>query len=201
MAARMVMPSGPTWMPLVAWAVLRSDEFPGALIPDFAQVFQLWLLATHTQTAEINRLIVQLLYQWLTRIEEADRITDIREARDLDLDFEHVNDVREEIRMTFLAFCPLNPQWAGRYLAETDKVWHRGACDILKYPGMAARAAPAALADFALAALIPKEDDDEDSLYRRRRGPFGAFDIFNSDFMPVSPGQGPFFTLREFVKK
>jgi hypothetical protein len=59
-------------------------------------VFQLWLLATQTQTAEINRLIVQLLYQWLAGIEEADRITEIHEARDLDLDFEHLNDVREE---------------------------------------------------------------------------------------------------------
>jgi hypothetical protein len=195
MAARMVMPSGPTWMRLVSWAALQSDGLPSALIPDLAKVFQLWLLATHTQAAEINQLIVQLLYQWLTRIEEADRITDIREARDLDLDFEHLNDVREEIRVTFLSFCHLNPQWAERYLAETDKAWHRGASDILKYPGMAARAASAALADFALAALIPKQDDDEDRLDLRRRSVFGAFDIFNSDFMPVSPGQGPFFML------
>jgi hypothetical protein len=199
MAARMVMPSGPTWMPLVFWTALRSDRMPSALIPELAKVFQLWLVATHTQTqtqvVEINQLIVQLLYQWLTRIEEADRITDVREAPDLDLDFEHANDVREEIRMTFLFFCHLNPQWAGRYLAETNKAWHRGACDILKFSGMAARAAPTALADFALAALIPKEDDEEDRLYRRRRSPFGAFDIFDSDFRPVSPGQGPFFTL------
>jgi hypothetical protein len=121
MAARMVMPSGPTWIRLVSWAALQSDGLPSALIPDLAKVFQLWLLATHTQAVEINQLIVQLLYQWLTRIEAADRITDIREARDLDLDFEHLNDVREEIRMTFLSFCHLNPQWAGRYLAETDK--------------------------------------------------------------------------------
>jgi hypothetical protein len=112
MVARMVMPSGPAWMPLVAWVALRSDQIPSSLIPDLAKVFQLWLLATQTQTAEINLLIVQLLYQWLTRIERADRITDIREARDLDLNFGYLNDVREEMRMTFLSFCHLNPQWA-----------------------------------------------------------------------------------------
>ena len=107
-AARMVVPSGLTWMPLAAWLALRSDGLPSALIPDFAKVFQLWLVASQAQNPEMNQVIVQLLYGWLTRIEEAKRpiaITDIREARELDLDFEHLNDVHEEIRMTFLSFC------------------------------------------------------------------------------------------------
>lgn len=65
----------------------------------------------------------------------------------------------------------------------------------MKFPGTAAKAAPGALADFTLAALIPKEDDDE--LYRRRRDRYGSFSIINADFMPVSPGHGPFFALLE----
>jgi hypothetical protein len=197
-AARMVMPSGPSWMPIVVLVLLLSDRLPSAIIPDAAKLLQLWLIATQSQTTEINQLVIQRLYEWLTRIEEAKRpiaFTARREARELDLDFGHLNDVHEDIRMTFLAFCHLNPQFAARYLAETDTAWHHGARDILKYPGSAAKAAPATLADFALAALIPK--DDEDSLYRRRRDRFGAFGVFDSDFMPVSPGQGPFFALLE----
>jgi hypothetical protein len=109
MATRMVMPSGPTWMPLVVWVALRSGQIPSALIPDLASVFQLWLLATHTQNAEINQLIVQLLYQWLTRIEEAGRITDIREARDLD--FEHPNAPRNPHDLPVLL--PFEPAMGG----------------------------------------------------------------------------------------
>ncbi len=199
-AARMVLPSGPGWMPLVAWAALRSEQLPSAPIPDLAKLFQLWLVATQAQTPaeEINQLIVQILYGWLTRIEEAKRplaVTDIREARRFDLNFGHLNDVHEEIRMTFLSFCHLNRVCAARYLAETNPDRHHNARDILKFPGSAAKAAPAALADFALAVLIPNED--EDGLHRRRRDRFGAFGVFDTDFMPVSPGQGPFYALLE----
>lgn len=197
-AARMVVPSGPTWMPIVVWVLLLSDRLPSAVIPDAAKLLQLWLIATQSQTSDINQVVIQRLYEWLTRIEEAERpiaFTDPREAREFDLDFGHLHDVREDIRMTFLTFCHLNPQLASRYLAETDKGWHRGARDILKYPGNAAKAAPAALADFALAALIPEED--ENGLYQRRRDRLRAFGLFDSEFMPVSPGQGPFFSVLE----
>ena len=134
----MVMPSGPSWMPLVVWLLLRRDRLPSAVIPDAAKLFQLWLIATQSQAAEINQLVVQRLYEWLTRIEEAKRpnlVSDIREARQIDLDFEHLNEVHEEIRMTFLSFCHLNPELAARYLAETDPDRHHDAREILKYSG------------------------------------------------------------------
>ena len=65
----------------------------------------------------------------------------------------------------------------------------------MQYPGTAAKAAPAALADFAHAVLIPKEDEDEH--YGRCGDRFGPFGVFDLGFMPVSPGQGPFFSLLE----
>jgi hypothetical protein len=195
-AARMVMPSGSSWMPLATWLALRSDQLPSAIIPDTAKLFELWLVVAQAGAPELNQLIVQRLYEWLTRIEEADRpivVTDISEAPHIDLDFDRMNDVHEEIRMTFLSFCHLNPQLAAKYLAETNPDHHHDARQILKYPGVAAKAAPAALADFALAVLIPKEDEDD--LYRRRRDRFGPFGVFDTDFVSVSPGQGPFFSL------
>ncbi len=95
--------------------------------------------------------------------------------------------------MTFLSFCHLAPSLAEQYLRGTERSWHHGAKEIVKYPGSAPKAAPAAFADLVLAALMPPED--EDNLYRRRRARFGPFGVFEHEFMPVSPGQGPFFAL------
>jgi hypothetical protein len=199
-AARTAMPSGSTWMPFVLWLLLLGDRLPSAAIPDVAKLFQLWLLAAQgrSQATEMNQLVVRQLYEWLTRIEEAKRpivVRDVRDAPRIDLDFDRMNQVHEDIRMTFLSFCHLNPPTAARYLSETDPDRHHDAREILKYPGSAARAAPAAMADFALRVLIPS--DDEDNHYRSRRDRFGPFGVFDSDFMPVSPGQGPFFSLLE----
>lgn len=194
--ARMAMPSSSSWMPLVTWLALRSDQLPSAIIPDVAKLFQLWLVVAQSGVPEVNQLVIQRLYEWLTRIEEADRpiiVEGISKAPHIDLDFDRMNDVHEEIRMTFLSFCHLNSELAAKYLTETDPKSYHGARQILKYPGTAAKAAPAALADFSLAVLIPKEDEDD--LYRRGRDRFGPFGAFDTDFVSASPGQGPFFSL------
>lgn len=190
----MVIAAGPSWAPLVCWVVARLDRLPSAAIPDVTKLFQLWLLTTHAQELEINNSIVEALYGWLTRIEEAMRPIAVRDGRDLpevDLDFGHMQDVNEDVRMTFLSFCHLRPDLAARYLSETDPGRHHEARAILRFPGSAARAAPAALVDFALSVIIPKQD----ALRSRRRdfGPFGVFDIM--DYASLSPGQGPFFEL------
>ena len=196
MAARTMMPSGSTWMPFVLWLLLLGDRLPSAVIPDAAKLFQLWLLVAHAQAQAAE--VVQRLYEWLTRIEDAKRPVFVRDAQDapqIDLDFDRLNQVHEDIRMSFLSFCHLNPPIAARYLAETDPDRRHDAREILKYPGTAAKAAPAALADFALKVLIPK--DDEDDRYGPRRDRFGPFGVFDTDFMPVSPGEGPFFSVLE----
>jgi hypothetical protein len=197
--ANMVIPKGATWMPLVIWALARMDRLPSAVIPELAKLFQLWLIATQAHAAEINALILQKLYDWLTRIEDAKRpvtMRDLREAmKKVDLDFSQMNEVHEEIRMTFLAFCHLKPELAEQYLAGTDPDRHSEARDILRFPGSALKAAPTAFVDFALAVLIPKED--EDALYRNRHDRFGPFGVYDTDFVPTSPGQGPFFALLE----
>jgi hypothetical protein len=197
-ASRTAIPSTSSWLSVIAWVALRADVLPSAIIPEAAKLFQLWLMVTRGQTIDINRLIVYRLFEWLSRLEEARRPTvihDIREARRLDLDFERLHAVHEDIRLTFLAFCDLNPNAAERYLRETDTK-HHDARGILNISSAAAKAVPAALADFALKLLIPG-DDDEDNLYRSRRDRFGPFGVFDIDFITASPGQGPFFALLE----
>ena len=58
--------------PFVVWTAAAGRPIPSAVIPDSAKLFQLWL-ARHAGAAasEINRLVVLRLYEWLTRIEEA----------------------------------------------------------------------------------------------------------------------------------
>src|SRR5262249_13550271 len=154
-------------MPVVTWIALRADLLPSAIIPDVAKLFETWLMATHAHGSEFNRLVVQRLFEWLSCIEQAQRLTFPRDSRDaphIDLDFEHIDAVPEGIRLSFLAFCKLNPEAADSYLRETDADRHHDAREILKIPGSAAKAAPAVLADFALKVLIPNEDED-DRLY------------------------------------
>lgn len=139
-AARMTLPASSSWMPLVIWLLLLSDKLPSAVIPDAAKLFQLWLLAAQGrgQASDINRAVIQRLYEWLTRIEDAKRpvtVRDIRDAPHIDLDFDRMNDVHEEIRMTFLSFCHLNPELAARYLAETDAEHHHDSATNLEVSG------------------------------------------------------------------
>ena len=75
------------------------------------------------------------------------------------LNIGHTRDVRDEIRMTAFAFAYLNAAAAQNYLSELnqDDVAYGDTQDILRAPGTLARAAPAALVDFMLGALIEKE--------------------------------------------
>jgi hypothetical protein len=101
--AGMVLPTGPTWTPVVAWTAIRAEQIPSALIPDLAKLFQFWFAVTQVQQPEFNALILLRLYQWLTRMEEAQRpipVTDRREVPPYDLDFENFHDAHADIRMT-----------------------------------------------------------------------------------------------------
>ena len=199
-SATMVVPTGPGWMPLVIWVLLKLEQLPSAITPDAAKLFQLWLIATQAQAPEINAAIVSKQCNWLLRIEEALRpgsFRNIDEAKEASLDFGKLREVHDEIRMTFVAFCHLNPNEAARYFRNVDTDWHHGAKDIVAFYGSAARAAPAALADFALAVLIPKEDEDDRHYPRSRYDRLGPFELFDTEFVPASPGRGPFFDLLE----
>lgn len=67
---------------------------------------------------------------------------------------------------------------------------------ILKLRGRLASAAPAQLAELTAAALIPPADDQDGRRRRRgRRRDNKPFSWTDSQFIPASPAQGPFFEL------
>jgi hypothetical protein len=198
-AADLIVPKGLGWLWLVLWLVTNAKSLPTALIPDVSKVSQAWLISTQNQSLPFNAAIVELLFEWLALVEEAMTPRMFRDMQDVppSLNIDHLRDVRDEIRMTAFAFSHLNPPAAERYLSglDLDAVRYHELQDILRATGSLARAAPAALVDFMLSALIEK--DDPDDVYRRRRDRFGPFGMHDHVFSPASPGQGPFFELLE----
>jgi hypothetical protein len=195
-----VVPKGISWTWLASWIVIHANEIPSALIPDVSKFFACWLTVTQSHANGINARIVGLIFDWLTRIEDAMRplpVRDVRNVKPPDLNFPHMREVRDELRTTFFMCCHLNPSLAERYLEGLDPDWlrRRELTDILRAPGSLTKAAPAALADLALAGLIEKDDPDDYHGGRRdRHNPFGMDD---NAFFPPSPGQGPFLEILE----
>jgi hypothetical protein len=193
-----VVPKGISWTWLASWIVIHANEIPSALIPDLSKFFACWLMVTQSRTNAINAGVIELVFDWLTRIEDAMRplpVRDIRNVKPPDLNFPHMREVRDELRTTFFMCCHLNPSLAERYLKGLDPDWlrHRELTDILRAPGSLTKAAPAALADLTLAGLIEKDDPDDYHGGRRdRHNPFGMDD---NAFFPPSPGQGPFLEI------
>jgi hypothetical protein len=193
-AESLVIPIGQCWVHLVLWVFMAIDRLPDAAIPEAAKLFQLWLIATHNQGMPFNRAIVAKLYDWLTVIEDAASLRirrDAGETRRFETDFGNVRQVRDDIRMTFLAFAHLDPGSAEKYLRGLERDYE--ARSILRFCGSAAKAAPAALADFALDLFIPQESDD--NRFGGRHDHREPFQLIDMDFIPASPGQGPFFEL------
>ena len=198
-AGDIIVPRGIGWVWLVIWLVSVAQSLPTSLIPDVAKVFQAWLLSTQNQSWPINAMVAQLLFDWLALIENRMSSRFFRDPKDAppSLNIPHLRDVRDEIRMTVFSFAHLNHAAAQNYLSHLNqkKVAHHDTQDILRAPGTLARAAPAALVDFILGALI--ERDDADAAYGRRRNPYGPFSVHEHIFLPASPGQGPLFDLLE----
>ena len=195
----MVVPKGIAWNWLVVWLVSAVPSLPTSLIPDMAKIFQAWLISTQNQSWPINTMVVQILFDWLALIETRMSPRFFRDPRDAprSLNIPHLRDVRGEIRMTAFAFAHLNHAAAQNYLSHLNQedVTYHDTQDILRGPGTLARAAPAALVDLVLGALIEK--DETDRFYGRRRNPYGPFSVHEHLFSPASPGQGPFFDLLE----
>jgi hypothetical protein len=192
---------GPNWMWLVTWMVARAKLLPPEVIPDAAKVFLGWLMATnaHSQCAAINARIVQLLFDWLTLLEEALTPRMYKNMSDVPppLNVPHPKAVRDDIRLTFVMFCNLNSGLAKSYLAGHDpnEMQHHDLQDLLRAPGNLVKAAPTAFTNFMLGALIEKPDEDD--FYGGSRHRYAAIGLHGHLFSPASPGQGPFLELLE----
>ena len=144
----MVVPKGIAWTWLVIWLVSAAQSLPNALIPDVAKVFRAWLISTQNQSWPINAMVVQILFDWLALIENRMSPRFFRDPAEAppSLNIPHVDEVRDDIRMTAFAFAHLNHAAAQNYLSHLDQetVRYHDTQDILRAPGTLARAAPSA---------------------------------------------------------
>jgi len=142
----LIIRKGLGWTWLVMWLVAEAKSLPTALIPDISNVFQAWLISTQSQPFKFNATIVEILFDWLTRIEDALTPRTLRDISDAppSLNIPHLRDVRDEIRTTAFAFSHLNPPAAQRYLSglDLDAVRHHDMEMILRAPGHTRKSRP-----------------------------------------------------------
>ena len=196
-ASDLVVPKGIGWIWLTLWLVAEAHSLPTELVPDVAKVFRAWLLARYKDWTEVNVKIVTQLFDWLILIEAAMRPRfDDRAVKFQGLRVPHLRDARDEIRMPALSFAHLSPPAAERYLRslEANATRHDEMPDHFRLCEHLGAGAPNALTDYALNALIEKEDRTN---FGRRRYEFGPFSAIDHHFLTASPGQGPFFELLE----
>ncbi|WP_050402914.1 MULTISPECIES: hypothetical protein [Bradyrhizobium] len=195
-AGDLIAPKGPSWIPLVVWLTTSAKSMPTELIPDAVKVFQAWLMTTQGHGYPINAQIVQILFDWLALIESHLTQRIYRDISELppSLNIDHLDDVRNEIRMIVFTYANLNRAAAERYLSHlnSETIRYHDQQALLKSPGTLPEAAPGPYADFVLAALIEKDDPDS---YHSRRSEYGPFEIHEHVFLDIPPDGGPFLTV------
>ena len=191
------IPSGPSWYRLIGWLLSLGESLPVAAIPDVVDLYTTWSSGMLGHDLLTPRLVPSL-YQWLIEIETARDARSFSERREPfagELDRDQIASLESDLRAGFLLFCHRQPKLAADYLRSL-RTHHHCPYDvirsILKFRGSLAQTAPVELVEFTAMALIPPSDEagDEDDI--RIRGPFTHHDL---DFVPPSPGEGPFYEL------
>jgi hypothetical protein len=186
------IPGGPTWSRLILWLLMEIEYLPVPAIPEVAKVFKAWCLGLMGQDP-LTPAILRQVYAWLIEIELPEEHENSKLRKELSQ--EEVTALASELRDTFLWFCHRAPELASEYLRSFEGRRHRerSMLAILKLQNSLAQAAPKDYADFTLKALIPEHrprrtrssDTEREELFESSR----------SEFLPVSPAQGPFFSL------
>ena len=193
-------PRGPSWHRLIRWLLSLGETLPAVAIPEVVKLYTAWSLGMLGHDP-LTPLLLERLYQWLTKIEsarDADNFRDRYEPFGSELNHDQIRLLESDLRTGFLSFCNRTPALAVEYLRSLGQRRHseeivRG---ILKFRGLLAQAAPKELAELTVNALIPKYEPEERHHRREIREPF---DFLDHDFLPASPTQGPFLDLLTYA--
>lgn len=186
------IPGGPTWSRLIIWLLMEIDSLPVPAIPEIAKLFKAWCLGLMGQDP-LTPAILRQVYAWLIEIELPEEHPDGKLRKVLSQD--EVTALASELRDTFLWFCHRTPELASEYLHSFEGRRHRerSMLAILKLQSSLAQAAPKDYADFTIKALIPEQRPRRSRLSGMEREE--VFESSRTEFLPVSPAQGPFFSL------
>lgn len=186
------IPGGPTWSRLIIWLLMEIESVPVPAIPEIAELFKAWCLGLMGQDA-LTPAILRQVYAWLIEIEMPEEHEEGKLRKELSRD--ELTALASDLRDTFLWFCQRTPELASEYLHSFEGRRHRerSMLAILKLQSSLAEAAPKDYADFTIKALFPEQRPR-----RSRSSGMEREEVFESsrtEFLPVSPAQGPFFSL------
>jgi len=193
--ANLNIPRGSAWLELILWLLSLGDTVPAAAIPEIVELYTTFSIGTFGLT-DITPLTTRCLYRWLRLMEPRDSMPTPDEGPVFweGLQREQVQSLKFDLRSGFLMFCRHTPDLAAEYLGAVARSEHNDDLvrSILKMRGTLAQAAPAELADLTAQALIEKPRPRDRHFGREREE---AFTFLDSEFLPASPAQGPFFDL------
>lgn len=188
-------PRGPSWLRLIKWLLRLGERLPAAAIADVADLYFDWSLSLFGEDPLTPRLL-SWLYRWLTQIEMTrDQGVQLGDA---DLDGTDIEDLKNKLRTSFLAFCSRTPGLAADYLQRLREGGHQNEQTVrlvLRSRGQLAQAAPERLAELAAATLIRQHDQNLRNRRTRDSSDEEPFTRMDREFIPVSPSQGPFLEL------
>jgi len=193
------MPSSPSWSRLIVWLLRIESELPDKCIPDVVGLFSKWSISFFGRDPITPQLLTRF-YNWLTQIEAAEEEGYLRRSAPYfgnALTHDQLSSLEIQLRYCFAALATLTPELAAEYLrvSKHRKGREKIANAIHEFRGTLAAAAPNELADFYEASLVPAPQSDSRPRYRRNLYIDDVFTHFDSQFLPVSPAQGPFFDL------
>ncbi|WP_439542596.1 hypothetical protein [Hyphomicrobium sp.] len=194
--AGMFGPANGSWANLVQWLVARRADLPLRALPDVVELFQSFSASTFV-LAPISPHIAGALADWLEEIEDAQEHSPLAADRLRFQDafrYHELHRLGTDARQAFLLTASRVPERAKGYLRKllSRRNPDQTIREIMRFRGTLAQAAPAELVELTLAGLIPRND-------KRRRRVTGnrdeTFSYADSNFLPSSPGQGPFLDL------
>lgn len=189
------IPRGPAWLALIVWLLSLGDGVPTAAIPEIVELYTTFSIGSFGAT-DITPLTTRCLYGWLRLMEPRDAMPQPRDGPMFweGLEREQIQSLKFDLRSGFVMFARSTPELAAEYLNAVARSEHNDELvrSILKMRGTLAQAAPAELADLTAQALVEKPRPRDRYFGRERDEPFTFLD---SEFLPASPAQGPFFEL------
>jgi len=195
----LMIPLGPSWSRLISWILCLGDELPGGSVPDVVDLFTKWSTAM-LGTDPVTPLLLRPLFNWLTAIEENKDKRGYSRSSDLfgnALTSNEIDALEGDLRRAFAMFSNHDPALAKAYLqtVRARERRERLVQELHEFRGTLTAVAPNEMADLFEAALIPPLRQDRPERYSASSFEDRIFTFLDTQFLPVSPAQGPFYDL------
>lgn len=194
------IPSGPTWHRLIDWLNANMASIPYKALPDVADLFIDWNTALMGMDWR-SKLTTKWFHFWLMQIHKArtaETFADRWQPFDGVLTTRELRSFEDQIRSGLLAFAASAPTEAVEYIEYllSSRSDDQVSSQILKSGTALAKIAPTQLAEVTWNYLVePSENDEQSQRYTSSKR--DAFRHVDNQFMPESPGHGPFYALLE----